>query len=101
MQNRKNSRFRSELKYFGPLLKSVKYVPLVFEASGGMGPTAAAPPARGVAARSCGRLEARLRLPRPRARGPRSLAPDRFHASTLHASRGQAAGGAGQPVEPE
>ena len=41
MQNRKNSRFRSELRYFGPLLKSVKYVPLVFEATGGMGPTAA------------------------------------------------------------
>ena len=40
LQNRKNSKFRSDVRYFGPLTQTVGYVPLVFEFSGGFGPTA-------------------------------------------------------------
>ena len=41
MQSRKYWRFKSDVHFFGPLTKQVKFVPLVFEASGGLGPTAA------------------------------------------------------------
>ena len=40
LQNRKNSKYRSDVRYFGPITKTVGYVPLVFECSGGFGPTA-------------------------------------------------------------
>lgn len=40
MQHRKNSNYQANLQRFGPLTKSVKFVPLIFEVTGSMGPNA-------------------------------------------------------------
>ena len=40
LQNRKNYKYRSDVRHFGPVTKTVLYVPLVLECSGGFGPTA-------------------------------------------------------------
>ena len=40
MQRRKTSRFNGDVSRFGPLSRAVKFVPLIFEVTGSMGPNA-------------------------------------------------------------
>ena len=40
LQNSKYSNYNSNLLYFGPITRSVKFVPLIFEVTGSMGPNA-------------------------------------------------------------